>query len=66
MKTEFLTLSQKQVLYEALIGGTDPKQYSRDVFEEIERLENIIKDHELTIELVQDRFSKTTYKKPKW
>lgn len=66
MRTEFLTLGQKQILYEALLGGTDPKQYAKDVFNEIERLENIIKDHELTMELVQDRFAKTVHKKPKW
>ena len=66
MKTEFLTLEQKQKLFDSLVNGSDPRQYSKDIFKELDRLENIIKHHELTLELVNDRFASSTFKKPSW
>jgi len=66
VKTEFLTLDQKVVLRDALLSGDDPKQYAKDVFNEIDRLENIIKSYELAMDQVKYTIDSTVQSKPKW
>lgn len=66
MKTEFLSWKQKTVLRESLIGATDPKQYTENVFDEIDRLENIIKSYELVFNQIQYQITSSINSKPKW
>jgi len=63
MKTEFIELSTKREIMNRLESGdTLMIPY---VINEIERLENIVRDYELGMEMVADRLNNTrTYKTP--
>lgn len=63
MKAEFLTLSEKDTLYGKLLKGD--KTAIEETINEIERLENIIRDYEMGTELLMSKANSTLYKKPK-
>jgi hypothetical protein len=59
METEFLTIHQKS----ALLIMAD-KESATLLIQEIQRLESIIKDYELGIRMLNDRFESKAFKYP--
>lgn len=62
METEFLSMTDKAVLLSKIsIGGQDA---AKTLINEIQRLESVIKDYELGVKLLNDKFNNKTFKKP--
>jgi len=61
MKTEFLTPRQKQLLIEG-VNEEDKKE----LYRELDRLENRIRQLELSIENLEFAFNKTVYTRNKY
>lgn len=61
MKTEFTSMKVKRGLWDKLDKG-DPNAI-KFVFEEFERLENLIRDYENAIEMLSETYKKANNKK---
>jgi hypothetical protein len=63
METEFLDLNDLFELRNKLIKGDETA--IDNVIEELGRLQSIIKDYELGMRLINDKFNANHFKKPK-
>ena len=62
METEFIQTQEKEILMKALkIGDNDA---IKSVFDEISRLENVIKDYEIGIYHLNNKFNCKVFKRP--
>ena len=64
MKAEFLTIDDKVSIKERIESGD--KSVFKDVINEIERLESIIRDYEIAFDVVMGKVESKTNKSPKW
>ncbi len=62
METNFIDLNKKMIIIEELKSG-DAKSIKL-IFDEIQRLESIIRDYELGIRLLNEKFESKTFKQP--
>lgn len=62
METKYLTISEKIRIMTALEKGD--KSAIRAVMDEIQRLESIIKDYEVGIRVINEKFNSKIFKTP--
>ena len=62
METEFIQIQEKAILMEALKRGDEDA--IKSVFDEISRLEIVIRDYELGISLVNSKYNNKAFKRP--
>lgn len=60
METKFVSLNDKTVLVEGLMKGDH--ECMKLVIEELDRLERVIKDYEIGMKFIVDKFSNDTNK----
>ena len=63
MKTEFLNIIEKGELMAKVISGDD--MAIKTMFNELARLEGVVKDYEIGIEAIIGKFESRTFKTPK-
>jgi len=62
METQFLSTIQKGQLIHKLLQGDDSA--TTTIIKEIDRLESVIRDYELGMRLMHDKFENKTFKIP--
>lgn len=63
METKFISITEKAALIVALQLGE--KEAITTVMDELNRLESVIKDYEIGIKQINDKFNSKTFKRPK-
>jgi archaellum component FlaC len=62
METKFISITEKAALMVALQLGE--KDAIQTVMDELNRLESVIKDYEIGIRQINDKFNSKTFKRP--
>ena len=63
MTTRFINLGDKRTLMDAMINGS--KNAAEYAIAEIQRLESIIRDYEMVIDMATEKVLSNTFKTPK-
>lgn len=59
MKCEFIDLNDKRILFDSILNSENRKLLAEDVINEIDRLENVIRNYEIQMEQVVNTYSNT-------